>query len=174
MISTSYINSPVGPLFLGANEEGVVFLEFASGSDKTARVASLKKKLKDKFVEGDSPHLDELKRQLSLYFEGKLNKFDLPLKLTGTEFQKKVWKALLDIPFGETRSYAEQAKAIGKLSAVRAVANANGDNLISIVIPCHRVIGSNGSLTGYGGGIDNKKWLLDHEKLQNTNPSAAD
>jgi len=167
MISTAYINSPVGPLFLGANEEGVVFLEFAS-ADKPSREAGLKKKLKDEFVEGDHPHLTELKKQLSLYFEGKLKKFDLPLKLTGTEFQKKVWSALLDIPFGETRSYAEQAKAIGKPSAVRAVANANGDNLISIVIPCHRVIGSNGSLTGYGGGLDNKKWLLDHEKIQTT------
>ncbi len=163
MISTSYFNSPLGTLFLGANEEGVVFVEFASG-DKASLEANLKKKLKDEFVEGTNPHLAKLEVQLNDYFAGKLKKFDLPLKLTGTEFQKKVWEALLDIPFGETRSYAAQAKAIGKPSAVRAVANANGDNLISIVIPCHRVIGSNGSLTGYGGGLENKEWLLNHEK----------
>ncbi len=164
MISTSYFNSPVGTLFLGANEEGVVFVEFASESDRAAQQARLRKKLKDEFVEGTNPHLAKLEVQLSGYFAGKLKKFDLPLKLNGTDFQKKVWNSLLDIPFGETRSYGDQAKAIGKPSAVRAVANANGDNLISIVIPCHRVIGSDGSLTGYGGGLPNKQWLLNHEK----------
>ena len=102
--------------------------------------------------------------QLMEYFEGKRKGFDLPLVLPGTEFQIKVWDQLLTIPFGSTRSYAEQAVAIGNPKAVRAVARANGDNRLAIIIPCHRVIGSDGKLTGYGGGLWRKEWLLAHEK----------
>lgn len=162
MIFKTTMKSPVGELLLGANEEGITFVEFASEKG-TVQLEKLRKKLKDDMIEGENEHLTRLKVQLDEYFKGKRTAFDLNLVLTGTPFQKQVWKALMDIPFGKTRSYKEQATAIGKPSAVRAVANANGDNLISIVIPCHRVIGSNGSLTGYGGGLDRKKWLLDLE-----------
>ncbi len=164
MILHSKMDSPVGQLLLGANEEGITFIEFASNSGFDAQIASLKKRLKDEMLEGENEHIERLKMQLQEYFQGKRTSFDVNLVLTGTPFQKEVWKELMNIPFGETRSYKEQATAIGKPAAVRAVANANGDNLISIVIPCHRVIGSNGSLTGYGGGLENKKWLLDLEK----------
>ncbi|CAL7916918.1 methylated-DNA--[protein]-cysteine S-methyltransferase [Fusobacterium necrophorum] len=108
--------------------------------------------------------LEEAERQLQEYFAGRLQHFDLPLHPQGTEFQKKVWKALMGIPYGETRSYGEIAKQIGKEKAVRAVGGANHVNPISIVIPCHRVIGKNGSLTGYGGGLKIKETLLTLER----------
>lgn len=108
--------------------------------------------------------LEEAERQLQEYFAGRLQHFDLPLHPQGTEFQKKVWKALMSIPYGETRSYEEIAKQIGKEKAVRAVGGANHVNPISIVIPCHRVIGKNGSLTGYGGGLKIKETLLTLER----------
>jgi methylated-DNA-[protein]-cysteine S-methyltransferase len=110
-----------------------------------------------------SPLLDQARAQLNEYFEGKRDDFELPLKLDGTDFQRAVWKALTKIPFGEVRSYADIAKAIGKPTAVRAVGAANGANPIAVIVPCHRVIGSDGSLTGYGGGLPRKKWLLAHE-----------
>jgi len=117
-------------------------------------------------VPGRSHALELTADQLAEYFAGKRREFDLPLAPRGTGFQEKVWRALLAIPFGETRSYGEIAKAIGRPSASRAVGAANGRNPISIIIPCHRVIGSTGELTGYGGGMDNKRWLLDHERAQ--------
>lgn len=101
--------------------------------------------------------------QLDAYFRGELKNFDLKLDPEGTDFQKKVWKALLEIPYGETVSYLELSKQIGDVKAIRAVASANGKNPLWIVVPCHRVIGSDGSLTGYAGGLDRKKWLLEHE-----------
>jgi len=101
--------------------------------------------------------------QLAAYFAGELTVFDLPLAPQGTEFQQRVWRALRDIPYGETISYAELARRIGKPQAVRAVGGANGRNPISIIVPCHRVIGSDGALTGFGGGIERKRWLLRHE-----------
>lgn len=113
-------------------------------------------------VDGD-PLLAEAGRQLTDYFAGERTEFDLPLRPEGTQFQQQVWRALCDIPFGETWSYRELAERIGRPTASRAVGLANGRNPISIVIPCHRVIGANGSLTGYGGGIDRKRWLLAHE-----------
>ena len=107
--------------------------------------------------------LDETERQLDRYFEGTLTEFDLPLGPRGTPFQQQVWAALCDIPYGETISYGELARRVGRPGSARAVGAANGSNPISIIIPCHRVIGSDGRLTGYGGGIDRKAWLLDHE-----------
>ena len=101
--------------------------------------------------------------QLTEYFEGKRKDFDLPFDLEGTDFQKRVWAELLKIPFGKTRSYMDQARALGDVKAIRAVASANGQNKIAIIIPCHRVIGSDGSLTGFAGGLHRKKWLLHFE-----------
>lgn len=107
--------------------------------------------------------LVEVARQLYAYFAGDLREFELPMSAKGTEFQHKVWTALLKIPFGETRSYGEQARLIGDYKAVRAVGLANGKNPIPVIVPCHRVIGADGSMTGFGGGIERKKWLLAHE-----------
>ena len=107
--------------------------------------------------------LQEAVNQLNDYFEGKRTQFDLKLNLMGTPFQRKVWKALTDIPFGKTKSYLEQAKIFGDVKAIRAVATANGRNSLWILVPCHRVIGTDGSLTGYAGGLWRKKWLLEHE-----------
>jgi O-6-methylguanine DNA methyltransferase len=101
--------------------------------------------------------------ELDAYFKGALKKFTVPLDLQGSDFQKKVWMELLTIPYGETRSYEQQTTRLGDLKAIRAVASANGKNRIAIVVPCHRVIGKNGSLTGYAGGLDKKLWLLDFE-----------
>jgi AraC family transcriptional regulator of adaptative response/methylated-DNA-[protein]-cysteine methyltransferase len=163
MILTSFSDSPVGSLYLGANESGICFLEFTQVNSFEEQKNRLIRKLKDDFSEGQNKHLDDLNLQLDEYFSEKRKIFDLNFVLTGTEFQKKVWMSLLDIPYGETRTYKQQAEYLAKPFAVRAVANANGANLISIVIPCHRVIGSDGSLTGYGGGLMKKKWLLELE-----------
>ena len=109
------------------------------------------------------PILKETERQLGEYFAGERMTFDLPLDLIGSEFQRSVWKLLQEIPFGQTISYGEQSRRLGNTKAVRAVAGANGRNPISIIVPCHRVIGSDGSLTGFGGGLNCKRWLLEHE-----------
>lgn len=111
-----------------------------------------------------TPLLAEAARQLNAYFDGTLTEFDLPIRMEGTAFRMQCWQALRTIPYGETISYGEQAKRIGNPKAVRAVGGANHRNPISIVVPCHRVIGADGSMTGYGGGVDRKTWLLDHER----------
>lgn len=108
--------------------------------------------------------ISELRKELEEYFTGTRKIFSVPLLLSGTPFQEKVWKTLLDIPYGDTRSYTEQAAASGNPDSVRAVAKANGSNQIAILVPCHRVIGANGKLTGYAGGLDRKRWLLAHEQ----------
>ena len=112
----------------------------------------------------DTPLLQEAARQLNAYFEGALTTFNLPIRMEGTAFRMQCWQALCTIPYGETISYGEQARRIGNSKAVRAVGGANHHNPISIIVPCHRVIGADGSLTGYGGGMEVKAWLLAHEK----------
>ena len=146
----SRIDSPVGPLLLAVCERGLVALEFGRRSIAAGWVESAEK---------TAPYV----RQLEEYFWGRRRRFELPLDLRGTDFQKRCWRELLKIPYGETRSYADIARAIGKSSAVRAVGLANGQNPIAIIVPCHRVIGSDGSLTGYGGGLDVKRKLLELE-----------
>jgi len=164
MIVTVKIESPIGELIAGATDEGICLLEFTDRRRASRECRDLVKLLRQTLEEGDNAHLHNLKKQLNDYFNGDLKKFTVPLVTPGTDFQKEVWNELLEIPFGKTRSYQEQANALNKPDSVRAVANANGMNRISIVIPCHRVIGSDGRLTGYGGGLKRKKWLLDHEK----------
>ena len=150
------MKSPVGKLKLVATSKALVAVLWEQ--ERPDRV-----KLDTMNLDPQQPILIEAERQLSEYFAGKRIQFDLPLQPDGTEFQKKVWQALRDIPFGKTRSYLAVARAVGSPDASRAVGAANGKNPLSIVVPCHRVIGSNGSLTGYGGGLPRKKWLLDHE-----------
>jgi len=162
-IDLKKIESPVGALNVAATEGGICWIDFADKSTADKRLVSFAKKLKAPITQNNNLHINELETQLKEYFEGKRKEFTVSLVIEGTPFQKEVWAALQAIPYGSTRSYREQSTAIGMPKAVRAVANANGRNPISIVIPCHRVIGSNGTLTGYGGGLWRKKFLLELE-----------
>jgi AraC family transcriptional regulator of adaptative response/methylated-DNA-[protein]-cysteine methyltransferase len=153
----------------GATDDGICLLEFIDRRMLPTEYKDLARLLKTTVGDGDNIHLESLRNQLSEYFTGDRKEFSIPLVTPGTDFQKEVWKELLEIPYGSTRSYQEQANALRRSDSVRAVANANGMNRISIVIPCHRVIGSNGKLTGYGGGLKRKKWLLEHEKKYSGN-----
>ena len=162
MIVHRTIESPVGPLFLAAEDRGLVCLSF-EGESSTA--------------DSDDPasmHLTAAIAQLEEYFAGRRREFELELLPAGTGFQKAVWRALAAIPFGQTRTYSEIARAIGRPDSVRAVGAANGANRIAIIIPCHRVIGADGSLTGFGGGLDVKRWLLEHESGAPDLPFAED
>ncbi|MFC6168922.1 methylated-DNA--[protein]-cysteine S-methyltransferase [Acinetobacter terrestris] len=149
--------SPVGTLKLVAHETALVAVLWENENPKRVRLAEL-------VEQADHPILLETQKQLTEYFAGKRQQFDLPLDFAGTEFQQKVWQALLSIPFGETRSYRDIAEQIGNVKAVRAVGAANGKNPISIIAPCHRVVGTNGKLVGFAGGLDNKDILLRLEK----------
>lgn len=160
--------TPLCPMVACASSRGVCLLEFADNRRLERELKELTGLLKATAVSGENRHLEMLRSQLQDYFTGQLKKFTVPLHTPGTEFQQAAWKVLQDIPYGETRSYKQQAIALGNPKAVRAVAAANGRNRVSIVIPCHRVLGADGSLTGYGGGLDRKKWLLDHEGARGT------
>ena len=164
IVTINRMETPLGPMLAGATSEGICLLEFTDRRMLETQLERLKKYLKAELLPGDSPHFTTLNRQLQAYFSGSLKNFSLPLVLPGTDFQRQVWSALEAIPYGETRSYGQQAEAIGNPAAVRAVARANGDNRIAIIIPCHRVIGADGRLTGYGGGLWRKQRLLDLEK----------
>jgi methylated-DNA-[protein]-cysteine S-methyltransferase len=159
MSVTSYtvMNSPIGPLLLAGDDAGLRLVHFATGRRP--------KSPQPDWVENGTP-FKEATRQLEAYFKGKLQHFDLPLALDGTDFQLLVWRNLQKIPYGETVSYGQLAKRIGNPTAARAVGLANGSNPIPIIIPCHRVIGSNGDLTGFGGGLPIKKKLLALESRQ--------
>ena len=164
MTSTKQLDSPIGRLQLVATDQGLSHLLFDQQLGK------------DSELDGDSaesdthPVLAAATAQLEEYFAGRRQEFDIPLDLTGTEFQRAAWSALASVPFGETRSYRQQAEAIGRPKAVRAIGAANGKNPVPIVLPCHRIVGSDGSLTGYGGGLPIKVYLLNHEQTQVRKP----
>lgn len=163
---TARIATPVGEMVAGASDSGVCYLGWTDGRHHDLEVRQLADALGTRPVKvdaADNPHLQSLATQLGEYFAGERREFDLPLDPVGTPFQRRVWLALARIPYGETVSYGDQAAALGCPRSVRAVANANGKNKISIVLPCHRVIGSDGTLTGYGGGIERKAQLLSFE-----------
>jgi AraC family transcriptional regulator of adaptative response/methylated-DNA-[protein]-cysteine methyltransferase len=164
MITTTKIETELGIMIAGAVKEGICLLEFSDRRMLNAEYKDLARHFNTTIEEGENRHFKNLLKQLREYFEGTRKKFSLPLVTPGSDFQQAVWKELINIPYGTTRSYLEQSVAMGKPDSIRAIANANGMNRISILIPCHRVIGSDGSLTGYGGGLKRKKWLLDHEK----------
>lgn len=149
--------SPVGALTLVASDKGLVAILWEE--DDPARV-----RLNAREERPDHPMLAQAAQQLTAYFAGRLQDFTVPLDFRGTDFQQKVWAALCTIPFGETRSYGDIARAIGHPTASRAVGAANGRNPISIIAPCHRVVGTNGALTGFAGGVEVKRWLLDFEQ----------
>ncbi|PKO19161.1 MAG: cysteine methyltransferase [Chloroflexi bacterium HGW-Chloroflexi-10] len=163
MIYLTRILSPFGPLMAAASDTGICLLEFGDRRMLETQFERLKKYFQAEITPGEHPYLETLNRQLEEYFLGQRQKFNVPLDFRGTVFQEMVWKALLTIPYGKTISYKQLAEKIGKPAAVRAVANANGDNRIAILIPCHRVIGSDGTLTGYGGGLWRKQFLLELE-----------
>ncbi len=160
LIPTTRILTPLGPMLAGATDEGICLLEFADRRMLETQLNRLNRLLDAKIVPGSHEHFDCLSQQLDEYFAGSRMQFDIPLVLPGTEFQKKVWAGLQAIPYGATRSYRQQAEAVGASKAVRAVARANGDNRIALLIPCHRVVGANGELVGYGGGLTRKAYLL--------------
>jgi AraC family transcriptional regulator, regulatory protein of adaptative response / methylated-DNA-[protein]-cysteine methyltransferase len=163
VITVTRILTPLGPMLAGATDDGICLLEFVDRRMLETQIKRLKKYLDAEFVPGNNKHFEKLSDQLKEYFYGKRKTFSVPLNIPGTEFQLRVWKELQNIPYNETRSYKEQAIAINNPKAVRAVARANGDNRIAIIIPCHRVIGNNGELVGYGGGIWRKQYLLNLE-----------
>ncbi|KZL05148.1 Methylated-DNA--protein-cysteine methyltransferase [Pseudovibrio axinellae] len=166
-ISTTYCTyqSPVGSLLIGGENGGLEFIRFPESKRRH--------ELAENWVEDEGPY-DELIAQLTSYFAGELKVFSLDWQLNGTDFQKSVWAQLAKIPFGETRSYGDVAKALGNPGASRAVGLANNANPLPIVIPCHRVIGANGALVGFGGGLDTKVWLLDHENIPHGTKSNKD
>jgi len=155
-----WIDSPVGKLRLVANDGGLAAILWEQDDPGRVRLGSISE-------DTSHPMLLETERQLTEYFRGERKEFSLKLAFAGTDFQKKVWQALVTIPYGETRSYADIARQIGSPKAVRAVGAANGRNPISIVAPCHRVIGASGALTGFAGGLEIKSWLLSLEGSRN-------
>jgi methylated-DNA-[protein]-cysteine S-methyltransferase len=146
-----HLDSPCGPIEITANDSGILSIYFVDSIDSP---------------ENANPLTSLAKAQLREYLNDERQSFDLPLRPNGTVFQKKVWQALLEIPYGEVNSYLDIATKIGNPKACRAVGAANGKNPIGIVVPCHRVIGANGTLTGYAGGLSRKQWLLEHEKAK--------
>ena len=150
-------------MLVGATEDALCLLEFVDRRLLPAQIERIRKVLDSIFVPGTNAVIDETARQLSEYFSGERAAFDLPLELCGTDFQREVWQALIEIGYGSTRSYADVAGSLGRDAAVRAVGRANGMNAIAIVVPCHRVVGADGKLTGYGGGLWRKQRLLDLE-----------
>ncbi|MDP9093117.1 MAG: methylated-DNA--[protein]-cysteine S-methyltransferase [Actinomycetota bacterium] len=150
----TFIDSPLGPLLAVRDELGLGGLHLPTGKHPVSPRPEW---------ERDNGAFGDVRVQLGEYFAGTREAFELPLHAIGTSFQKRVWAALLEIPYGQTTSYGRTAAALGLPEAARAVGLANGQNPISIIVPCHRVVGANGSLTGYGGGLDAKRWLLAHE-----------
>jgi len=163
-IAIQYLNTPYGELVLGSFEEKLCLCDWRNGKTRQTIDNRLRKGLRAVFAENKSKVLDMTTQQLQEYFEGKRRQFDVPLLMVGTSFQKSVWNELRQVSYGQTLSYLQLAEKVGNKNAVRAVANANGANAISILIPCHRIIGSNGKLVGYAGGLETKKKLLILEK----------
>ncbi len=164
IIDLKRIETPIGTMYAAATADGICMLEFTDRKMLETEFKDLAKSLNATIIQGENFHFKTLEKELKLYFEGKLKEFTVTLSPVGTAFQKSVWEILMKIPYGETWTYRKQSEILGDAKKVRAVANANGMNKISIIIPCHRVIGSNGTLTGYGGGIWRKQKLLELEK----------
>jgi methylated-DNA-[protein]-cysteine S-methyltransferase len=164
VIKTEYFKTPIGELILGSFNDKLCLCDWRYRKMRSSIDSRLTKGINARYVEESSAIVDETKSQLTQYFKGEKQKFEIPLLLIGTDFQKEVWNALLEIPYGKTNTYLQLAKELNNENAIRAVAAANGANAISIIIPCHRIIGSNGDLVGYAGGLEAKMKLL---KLEN-------
>jgi len=164
MLVTQRIETPIGTMRAVARDDGLVMCEYDNPARLPAQLDRVRAVFGADAVPGEHQILDQTRRELDEYFAGAREVFTMPLVLDGTPFQTAVWRALLEIPFGATTSYETVARRVGKPGAARAVGRANGDNRIAIIVPCHRVIGADGSLTGYGGGQHRKRRLLDLEQ----------
>jgi AraC family transcriptional regulator of adaptative response/methylated-DNA-[protein]-cysteine methyltransferase len=171
-ITVARLTSPLGPMICASTSRGICLLEFADRRMLETQLDRVRLRFGRPFAPGRSSHLDQLEVELKEYFAGTRSQFDVPLDLHGTRFQVAVWGRLQEIPFGETISYDRLARDIGAPGGQRAVGRANGDNRIAIVVPCHRVIRRDGSISGYGGGVWRKQWLLSHEKDVAASPDA--
>jgi AraC family transcriptional regulator of adaptative response/methylated-DNA-[protein]-cysteine methyltransferase len=163
-LKASWLDTPLGPMIAIANEEVLYLLEFADYKGLEQKIEHLKRKTAALIIPGEASPIHAIKIELELYFSGKSKKFKTPIVLLGSSFQNQVWKELMRIPYGQTKSYAEIAGGIGIPTAYRAAAQANGANQFVIIVPCHRVINTNGKLGGYSSGLTRKIWLLNHEK----------
>ena len=169
-INTQYSNAQIGEVILGSFRDRLCLLDFVKGKARGTVEDRMRRVLDAELVEQDDEVLRETRRQLNEYLEGQRKGFDIPVLMVGTDFQKDVWNAVMRVPYGATSTYSQIAKDIGKEGAARAVGNANAANPISIIIPCHRIIGSGGELVGYGGGLSLKKRLL---RLEQSNTRAC-
>jgi AraC family transcriptional regulator of adaptative response/methylated-DNA-[protein]-cysteine methyltransferase len=163
ILKASWLDTKLGPMIAIADATGLYLLEFASRRGLEREIERLRIKIKAAIIPGITDPIQSITLEIESYFNGKLKQFKTPLHLLGSSFQRLVWDELMRIPYGQTRSYMAQSEAIGRNKSYRAVANANGSNQLAIIIPCHRIINSNGDLGGYGGGITRKQWLLEHE-----------
>jgi AraC family transcriptional regulator of adaptative response/methylated-DNA-[protein]-cysteine methyltransferase len=163
VVEVSRLPTPLGPMLAGASEEALVLLEFVDRRALPTQVRRIRERLGAVFVPGRNRLIDQAERELTEYFDGTRRDFRTAITTAGTPFQREVWEALQEIPYGETRSYGELASALGRPKAVRAVGRANGHNALAIIVPCHRVVGAHGKLVGYGGGLWRKRRLLDIE-----------
>ncbi len=164
ILKVSWLDTQLGPMIAIADEAALYLLEFVDRRGLEREIERLRWKMKSAIIPGTTQPIQSIESELKAYFEGRLSEFKTPLFLMGSPFQRCVWEELQKIPSGETRSYSDVAITMGKPSAFRAVAQANGANQLAIIIPCHRVININGELGGYGGGLMRKKWLINHEK----------
>lgn len=166
LLKATWLDTPLGPMLAIADDNALYLLEFVDRRGLEREVERLRVRTKAAIVPGVTAPITAIEKELKAYFTGKLKKFSTPLALLGSPFQQRVWHALCEIPYGETRSYKQQAHLLGQPTASRAVANANGANQLAIIIPCHRIITSSGDLGGYGGGLARKQWLIEWEARQ--------
>ncbi|WP_173917492.1 bifunctional transcriptional activator/DNA repair enzyme AdaA [Halobacillus sp. Marseille-Q1614] len=164
VLKASWIDTKLGPMVAVADDQALYLLEFVQRRGLEREIELLRQKTKSAIIPGSTKILHSIEKELTDYFEGSLTAFKTPIHMLGSPFQQQVWNALREIPAGVTRSYAEVAASLEKPSAYRAVASANGANQLAIIIPCHRVINSNGELGGYGGGLPRKRWMIQHER----------
>ena len=164
IILINRLTTPLGPMFVCATDKGICLLEFVDRRMLETEFKGLQRLLKANIISGENQHIKQVKKEIEEYFEGTRKVFGVNLETPGTRFQKQVWKCLQEIEYGKTTTYKKQAEKINNPKAIRALASANGSNRISIIVPCHRVIGKDGKMTGYGGGIERKKWLIEHER----------
>ncbi|MHA7058856.1 bifunctional transcriptional activator/DNA repair enzyme AdaA [Aquimarina sp. M1] len=163
LILINRLTTPLGPMFVCATNNGICLLEFDDRRMLETEFKDLQKLLNANIILGENKHIKQAKKELKEYFDGTRKTFDIKLETPGTDFQNSVWNCLQEIAYGKTSTYQQQAEKINNPKAIRAVASANGSNRISIIVPCHRVIGKDGEMSGYGGGIERKKWLIEHE-----------
>lgn len=163
ILKAAWLDTRLGPMIAIADEEALYLLEFVDRRGLEREIERLRRRTKSAIIPGFTQPINSIEKELHSYFKGELREFKTPLALLGSPFQKHVWAELEKIPLGETRSYSQLARVMGRPTAFRAVAQANGANQCAIIIPCHRVINTNGELGGYGGGLTRKKWLIAHE-----------